>query len=248
MNGSERRVILVTGSSSGIGAQITRRCAHAGMRVVVNSATNAEAGEQLASELPGAMHVQADVADPAAARYLVDQTVARFGRLDVLVNNAGVTRYIPHADLDACGVDVWRAIFDVNVFGVWQVISAAVPYLRKSGAGVVLNVSSAAGDRPVGSSIPYAVSKAAVNHMTRLLAKALGPEIRVNAIAPGHIDTPWYVGAPADLADSSEWTSKHAPLHRVGTPDDVAQAALALIDTSYVTGVVLTVDGGVRLL
>lgn len=245
---SERRVALVTGSSSGIGAQVARRFAHAGMRVVVNSVRNAEAGAALADELPDAIHLQADVADPADARRLVDQTVEHFGRLDVLVNNAGTTRYVAHDDIEACDLDVWHEVFDVNLFGLWSVTSAAVPHLRRSDAGVIINLSSVAGDRPVGSSIPYAVSKAAVNHLTKVLAKALGPQIRVNAIAPGHIDTPWYVGAPADLADDPEWTTAHAPLRRVGTPDDIAQAALGLLDATYVTGVVLTVDGGVRLL
>jgi ketoreductase RED2 len=218
------------------------------MRVVVNSAKNTTAGEALAAELPDAIHLQADVADPAAACRLVEQTVEHFGRLDVLINNAGTTRYVAHSDIEACDLGVWHEVFDVNLFGLWSVTSAAVPHLRASGAGVIINLSSVAGDRPSGSSIPYAVSKAAVNHLTEVLAKALGPEVRVNAIAPGHIDTPWYDGAPADLADDPEWTTRHSPLRRVGTPDDVAEAALGLLNAHYVTGVVLTVDGGVRLL
>jgi ketoreductase RED2 len=244
---NNHRVALITGSSSGIGAAIARRFTEEGMRVVVNSATSTAAGEKLAAELPEAIYVQADVADAADARRLVDAAVAAYGRLDVLVNNAGITRYIHHADLQAADADAWRAIFDVNVLGTWQVTTAAVPHLRASGSGVIVNISSLAGDLAAGSSIPYAVSKAAVNHMTRLLAAALGPEIRVNAVSPGHIETPWHDGAPEDLRDSDDWTKAHTPLRRVGTPEDVAEAALALVKVTYTTGDILTVDGGRHL-
>lgn len=244
---SNRRVALITGSSSGIGAAIARRLAQEGMRVVVNSATSIAAGQKLASELPEAIYAQADVADAAGARRLVDAAVAAYGRLDVLVNSAGTTRYIHHADLQAADANVWRAIFDVNVLGTWQVTTAAVPHLRASGSGAIVNISSLAGDLAAGSSIPYAVSKAAVNHMTRLLAAALGPEIRVNAIAPGHIETPWHDRGPEDLRDSDDWTTAHTPLRRVGTADDVAEATLALVKATYTTGEVLNVDGGRHL-
>jgi len=245
---NKRRVALITGSSSGIGEAIARRFAAEGMLVVVNSATSTEAGEKLAAELPDAIYVQGDVANAEDVHRLVEAVAAAYGRLDVLVNNAGTTRYIDHADLEAADVDAWRAIFDVNVFGTWQVTTAAVPHLRASGSGVIVNISSLAGERAVGSSIPYAVSKAAVNHMTRLLAAALGPEIRVNAIAPGHIETPWYDRAPESLRDSDDWTETHTPLRRVGTPHDVAEVALALVMSKYVTGDVVTVDGGLHLL
>ena len=131
------------------------------------------------------------MADEADCVRLVDEMVTTHGRLDVLVNNAGTTAVIPHDDLEAATPDVWRRIFDTNVIGTWQLTVAAVPHLRESGRGQVVNVSSLAGDRPVGSSIPYACSKAAVSHMTRLLANTLGPDIRVNAVAPGLVDTPW---------------------------------------------------------
>ena len=164
------QTVLVTGSSSGIGAATARLFAACGATVVVNSSTSVEAGTALAAELPGASYVQADVADQDQARRLIDEVVDRHGRLDILVNNAGTTEVISHADLDAASPDVWRRIFDVNVFGTWQVTVAAVPHLRAAGRGQVLNVSSVAGERPTGSSIPYACSKAALSHMTRLLA------------------------------------------------------------------------------
>jgi len=236
-------VALVTGSSSGIGAAIARRLTAGGMTVVVNSRSSVAAGEALAAELPGESYLQADVADEEQARRLVAETVQRHGRLDLLVNNAGTTSVIPHRDLDAATPEVWRRIFDVNVFGTWQLTAAAMPHLRASGAGCVINISSIAGVRPTGSSIPYAASKAAVNHLTRLLAAAVGPEVRVNAVAPGLVDTPW----TADWDEIRALVHKIAPLHRSATPDDVAVVVMGLVRSTYVTGEVVLVDGGLHL-
>ena len=240
----EKRVAIVTGSTSGIGLAVARRLAAGGMRVVINSARSREAGEQIAVELPDAIYVQADVSDEAHARRLVTTAAESYGRLDVLVNNAGTTKSIPHADLEAANPAVWRQIFDLNVFGTWQTTVAAVPALRESGAGCVINVSSVAGVRPAGSSIPYAVSKAAIAHMTRLLANTLGPEIRVNAVAPGLIETPWTAG----FTEIAEMVRQRTPLRRVGTPDDVADAVSTLVASTYTTGEVLLVDGGAHLI
>jgi ketoreductase RED2 len=237
------QTVLVTGSSSGIGAATARHFAAAGATVVVNSSTSAESGEALAAELPGASYVQADVSDEHQARRLIDEVVARHGRLDVLVNNAGTTQVIPHNDLGAASPDVWRRIFDVNVIGTWQVTVAAVDHLRSSGRGQVVNVSSVAGERPTGSSIPYACSKAAVSHMTRLLANVLGPDVRVNAVAPGLVDTPW----TADWDFVREFVKAQAPLQRSGRPEDVAEVIVGLARAAYVTGEVVLVDGGLSL-
>jgi ketoreductase RED2 len=240
---SDKPVALVTGSSAGIGAAVAELLAADGMRVVVNSRTSVHAGEQLAEALPEASYVQADVAVEAQARALVSAAVERYGRLDVLVNNAGTTRIIPHPDFDAATPAVWREILDVNVIGTWQVTAAALPHLRADGGGCVVNVSSIAGSRPAGSSIPYAVSKAAINHLTRLLAAVVGPEVRVNAVAPGLIDTTW----TAELTGPREWVAENAPLCRLGTTADVARAVLALVHSPYTTGEVLLADGGVHL-
>jgi ketoreductase RED2 len=237
------KVALVTGSSSGIGEAVARTLAAEGASVVVNSATSVEAGERVASELRDATYVQADVADEGAARGLVDAAVATYGRLDVLVNNAGTTVVIPHHDIEAATPDVWRRIFDVNVVGTWQVTVAALPHLRASGAGSVVNVTSLAGVRQTGSSIPYAASKAALNHVTRLLANVVGPEVRVNAVAPGLVDTPW----TADWDTVREVVRSSAPLRRSGTPDDVAEVVLGLVRSAYTTGQVVVVDGGLGL-
>ncbi|MFE4636263.1 SDR family NAD(P)-dependent oxidoreductase [Streptomyces sp. NPDC056773] len=245
---SETRVALITGSSSGIGAAIARRLAAAGIRVVLNSARSESAGKALAAELPDAVYVRGDVADAEDARRIVRTAIETYGRLDILVNNAGVTRFIPLGDLDAADADAWREIFEVNVVGTWQMITAATPHLRDSATngspGSIVNISSVSATRALGSSIPYAVSKAAVNHMTRLLASQLGPAVRVNAIAPGLIDTPWYEGEDQVWESSREWITENTPLRRVGTPEDVAEAALYLADAAYTTGDVLTVDGG----
>jgi ketoreductase RED2 len=237
------RVALVTGSSSGIGAAIAASLAANGVRVVVNSATSVEPGERLAAGLPDATYIQADVADPAQAERLVNQAAAWNGRLDIVVNNAGTTRVIPHHDLAAVTDEVWQEILRVNLIGPFNVTRAAVPHLRRSGDGVVVNITSLAGVRPVGSSIPYAASKAALNHLTVLLANTLGPEIRVNAVAPGLIDTPW----TATWDELRETVRHAAPLRRSGTAEDVADACLGLVNARYATGQVLVVDGGLGL-
>jgi ketoreductase RED2 len=237
------KAAIVTGSSSGIGEAVARALAGAGASVLVNSATSVTAGQDHAASLPGAVYVQADIADEDACRSLVTAAVGNFGRLDILVNNAGTTTVIPHADLDAATDEIWREIFEVNVLGTWHMTRAAVPALRESGAGSVVNISSIAGLRPVGSSIPYAVSKAGLNHLTLLLANVLGPQIRVNAVAPGLIDTPW----TASWHPIREAVRQRAPLRRSGNPDDVAEAVLGLLQAGYVTGQVIAVDGGLTL-
>ena len=237
------QVVLITGSSSGIGAATAHRFASLGAPVVINSSTSVTAGEALADELPDASYVQADVSDEAQARRLIGEVVRRHGRLDALVNNAGTTEVIPHHDLEGASPDVWRRIFDVNVFGTWQVTVAAVDHLRSSGHGQVVNVSSLAGERPTGSSIPYACSKAALSHMTRLLANTLAPAIRVNAVAPGLVDTPW----TAEWGAIREFVNAQAPLQRTAAPEDVAELIVGLARSTYVTGEVVLVDGGLAL-
>jgi ketoreductase RED2 len=237
------KVALVTGSSSGIGLAVAQALARAGAAVVINSANSVAAGEQVAASLPRAMYVRADVSQAQAGEALVAAALDRYGRLDVLVNNAGTTRVIPHDDLEAATDEVWRRIFDVNVFGTWSLIRAAASSLRATGDGLIVNVTSVAGLRPIASSVPYAASKAALNHLTLLLARALGPQIRVNAVAPGLVDTPWTAGWDA----AHERVAAEAPLKRSGRPEDVAQAVMGLVQADYVTGQIVTVDGGLSL-
>jgi ketoreductase RED2 len=233
---------IVTGSSSGIGEATARMLAAEGASVVVNSSASVEAGEKLAAELPGATYIQADISSEAQCIGLVDTTLERFGRLDILVNNAGTTAVIPHAELDAVTDEVFRRILDVNVLGTWYLTRAALPHLKESPAGAVVNVTSIAGIREMGSSIPYAVSKAALNHLTRLLAKVSGP-VRINAVAPGLVKTPW----------TADWDAMHAgvgaaaPLGRSATAEDIAEAIIGALRSSYMTGEVILVDGGLGL-
>ena len=237
------KVALVTGSSSGIGAATARRLAAEGATVVVNSARSAAAGQALADELEGATYVQADIARPGASGELVAAVVERHGRLDILVNNAGTTVKIPHRDLEAVTREVWTTILGVNVLGTWDTTVAAVPHLKAAGDGCVVNVTSLAGVRPTGSSIPYAVSKAALNHMTLLLANVLGPDVRVNAVAPGLVETPWSAGWHAER----DFVRSTAPLRSTAEPDDVAGVVLFLCTARQMTGEVVTLDGGLHL-
>jgi ketoreductase RED2 len=237
------KVALVTGSSSGIGEATARSLAAAGAAVVINSSSSVEAGKAVADSLPEAVYVQASVADAAACQALVDATLAQYGRLDILVNNAGTTKLIPHADLDAATDEVWDKILSTNLMGTWHMTRSSVPALKASGAGSVINVTSVAGLRQAGSSIPYAVSKAGINHLTKLLANVLGPEIRVNAVAPGLVDTPW----TADWAGARERVTALAPLKRPALPEDVAEVIMGLVLAGFVTGQVVTVDGGMSL-
>ena len=233
------RVVLVTGSTSGIGEAAALRFAANGDHVVFNSVRSVKEGERLASSTPNAHYVQGDIARPEESVRIIRDVIEACGRLDVLVNNAGVTRKIAHKDLDAASIDVWREIFEVNVFGTWNLCVAAIDELRKTN-GSIVNVSSVAGVRPTGSSIPYAASKAALNHVTALLAKAVGPEVRVNAVAPGLIATPW----TKDWQVERTFVAAVSPLRRSGTPEDVAELIFSLSSTPYVTGQVVVVDGG----
>ena len=237
------RVAVVTGSSSGIGEEIARRLAAGGANVVVNSATSVDAGTAVADSLPtDSSYVQADISDQDQCRSLVDTTIERYGKLDYLINNAGWTTVVPHHDLDALTDDVFRRTFDVNVFGTWWLTKAAMPHLKASDDGNVVSITSLAGVRPVGSSIAYSMTKAALNHMTLLLAKSHGP-VRFNAVAPGLVDTPW----TADWGSMHEAVSQMAPVPRSATPEDCAEATLALIRNRYTTGQVFVVDGGLSL-
>lgn len=208
---------------------------------MITSRASVDSGTELAAELEGG-YIQADVGREDAAQRLVDETIARFGRLDVLVNNAGTTRFIPHADLRSVTREVWEEILAVNLLAPFMLVRAAESELRRR-TGCVVNVSSVAGGRPVGSSIPYAVSKAALNHLTSLLAKALGPEIRVNAVAPGLIATPW----TSELGDLQRQITARTALGRVGTPEEIAEVVATLVRATYLTGQVVTVDGGASL-
>jgi ketoreductase RED2 len=238
------KAVIVTGSSSGIGEAVARRLSGLGAGVVVNSASSAQAGRRVAAELADAVYVQGDIGDPATAGVLVSAAQQRWGRLDGLVNNAGVTVDVPMPDIDAVTVEHWDTVLRTNVVGTFLISQAALPLLRQAEDGWIINITSLAGVRQQGSSLPYAVSKAALNHLTTIMAKHAGDGVRVNAVAPGLVATPW----TQDWDERKAGVELVAPLHRVATPDDVADACLGLIGARYATGQTLVVDGGLGLM
>jgi len=240
-------VALVTGSTSGIGAAIARRLSRDGYAVVLHSRSSADTGRAMAAELGLAAYVQADLAIDADRVRLVREAIAVWGRLDVLVNNAGISRVIPHGDLAAATPDIWQELHEVNVVAPFRLIAEAEAALRDTSLrgrpGSVVNVSSHAGVRPKGASIPYAVTKAALNHMTKLLALSLGPDIRVNAVAPGLVDTPM----TADWTAAQTLWRERSPMHRAASPDDIAHVVAMLASSDYLTGEIVMSDGGLNL-
>jgi NAD(P)-dependent dehydrogenase (short-subunit alcohol dehydrogenase family) len=237
-------VALITGSTSGIGSAIARRMVADGFYAIIHSVTSADAGRSMAAEMEHTKYLQADLAKESARIELIKNAAAQWGRLDVLINNAGISRIIPHSDLNAATPDIWRELYEVNVVAPWQLITEAVPIMRLSGnSPCIVNIASHAGIRPKGASIPYAVSKAALVHMTKLLAVTLAPTIRVNAIAPGLVDTP--LTSNWDTAQKL-WRDR-APMQRAAQPDDIAAVASMLVSSKYLTGEVILADGGMNL-
>jgi len=246
----ERRTVIVTGSATGIGAAVARRMARAGWNVVVNftrSADEAQATERACRALGAdTLVVRADVALDADCRRIVEQALRRFTRIDALVNNAGVTRFVPLPDLDALSDEDFHKIYAVNVIGAFQMARAAAGALRAAG-GAVVNVSSHSGMSGFGSSIAYAVSKGALNTLTLSLARVLAPAVRVNAICPGFVDTRWNRSNrdEAQYAAFRERLREMAPLRRVVEAEEVAEAAHWLIAADApVTGELLVMDAG----
>jgi len=241
------RVALVTGSTSGIGAAVARRLARDGYTVALHGRRPEEAVAPMLAGLPGGSYHRVDLADPAEAGRLVREVIARHGRLDALVNNAGETSVVPHADLKAATPALWHRMMDVNLIAPWLLIAEAEAALRTSAEqgrpASIVNIGSHAGYRPKGASIPYATAKAALHHVTRLLALTLAPAIRVNCVAPGLVDTPMSAGWEASYA---LWNAK-APMRRSARPEDIADLVAALTSNDYVTGEIVIADGGLNL-
>jgi 3-oxoacyl-[acyl-carrier protein] reductase len=237
------KVALVTGGAGGIGAVISHQLAGAGARVVITYRENRERAEALIAALPGSGHrvSSASVLDSPALGALAAEIASDYGRLDILVNNAGVTRVVPHADLDGLDDATFDHILSTNVRGSFACVRAFQSLLAAN-HGVVVNISSIAGNTAVGSSIAYCASKAAIDNMTRSLARALAPNIRVLSVAPG-----WVEGEYASRADPAYLQAQidRSPLGRIARPDDVAQAVLAACTLlGFTTGAIIPVDGG----
>jgi len=238
------KAALITGGGTGIGRAIGMTFAREGAAVGVNYSRSQEEAEATAEEIRAlgarAIAIRADVSQETQARALVEKTAAEFGRLDLLVNNAGWTRFVDMRDLDGLAEDIWDRCMGVNVKGVFFCARAAAPHLRRQ-RGAIINITSIAGILGMGSSIAYCASKAAAICLTKSLARALAPEVLVNGIAPGFVDTRWTEGKD----EFRERNRANTPLGRVARPEDVAEVALALATSAgFVTGQTVRVDGG----
>ena len=255
----ERKVCVVTGSSSGIGAATARLYAERGWNVVINYSREAAPAEAVATECRAlgqafgaeVLVCQANVAEDADCRALAAAVMAKWGRCDVLVNNAGTTKFVHARNLDGLDAEDFQRIYAVNVVGAFQMVRALEPMLRQSPSAAVVNMSSIASVTGMGSSVAYAASKGALNTLTMALARALGPAIRVNAIGPGLVETPWLqngMGAERYAASVAGYKAR-AALAEIIQPEDVARAAWYLgVDATKTTGEFLAVDAGAKLI
>jgi 3-oxoacyl-[acyl-carrier protein] reductase len=240
---------LVTGAASGIGRAAALALARAGYDVAINYSRSDAAAKDVAAEAKrsgvGTLLLRCDVADEAGVRAMLKSIEAEFGRLDVLVNNAGTTAPWKPKDLESLSLEDWDRVFAVNVRGLFQVTRAAVPLLRAS-KGCIVNTASIVGLRPGPQPLPYAASKAAVVNLTKTLAYNLGPDIRVNAVAPGWMEGDWMQRMLKDkYEDLMGKRAKATPLKRCVTAEDVAETMMSLVQSNrFVTGEVIVIDGG----
>ena len=239
------KVALVTGSAAGIGSASAIQFAREGADVVVNYSRSKEEAEETLEHVRRAggraLLIQADCSKEEQIKEMVAQTVKELGGIDILVNNAGRTRFVPLPNIDEVTDEDWDSILHLNVKGAFYATRACVPTMRARGEGLVVNVSSIAGHTGAGSSIPYAVSKGALTTLTKSLAKALAPQIRVNAVAPGIVTTRWVAGRE----DHVERYAKDTPIGRAATAEDVARVIVSFATHgTFLTGEVTVVDGG----
>jgi 3-oxoacyl-[acyl-carrier protein] reductase len=255
MQDMKDQVAIVTGSATGIGAAIAQNLAARGAKVAINFTKSRHEAEETASRIAAlggyALMLQGDVSKDADCRRIADETLKACGRIDILVNNAGTTKFAAHHDLEALSAEDFQNIYAVNVIGAFQMVRACAPSMKKQGHGAIVNISSIAGVHGVGSSVAYAASKGALNTMTLSLARALAPEIRVNAICPAFVDTRWFkdrFGVQAAEAIAQQQRDV-TPLKRAGTPEDIADAAAFFCSPAsrHITGEFLLLDAGHHL-
>lgn len=243
-------VAVVTGGGTGIGAAVVRRLADRGARCVVNYASSRDEAEAVAAEA-GGIAVRADVADDADCRALARVAVEKWGRLDLLVNNAGRTKFANHEDLEALEADDFLDLYRVNTVSAFQMIRACAPAMRDGGMGAVVNVASVAGVFGIGSSVAYACTKGAMITLTRSLARVLAPAIRVNAVAPGYVGTGWFEKRLGEegFARLNDRIAGAVPMGFATGPDDVAGPIVNLLDPASraITGEVTLIDAGAHL-
>lgn len=238
------KAALVTGGGTGIGRAVSLALAERGAAVAVNYSRSQAEAEETVREITArggrAVAIRADVSVDAEVREMAAAAAEELGGLDFLVNNASITRHIPLDDLEAAEEGVWDELFAVNVKGMFYCARAAAPFLKRSGRGAIVNLGSIAGSTGLGSSLPYAVSKSAVHGLTRSLARALAPEIRVSCVAPGAVETRWWAGREERMRQ----LAGNLPLQRITTPEEVAELVVTLLGLESMTGRIVTIDGG----
>ncbi|WP_279620364.1 glucose 1-dehydrogenase [Priestia megaterium] len=243
----KNKVFIITGGGTGIGKTTALKLADMGAKLVINYSNSETEAKKVVEEIAEkggiAFAFKANVANEHEVNEMIHQTIAQFGRLDGLVNNASITAQIPMNDLESVTDDVWDSLYDVNVKGMFHCVKAAVPHMKKQKAGAIVNVGSVAGTTGIGSSIPYAATKAAIHTMTKSLAIALAPHIRVNCISPGAVDTKWWSGNE----DKMYQLAGNLPLQRISSPEDIADAILFQLKQESITGQVFTIDNGQTL-
>ena len=237
-------VALITGGGTGIGRATALLLASQGAHIAVNFSQSENEAQQTVVEIQElgrrAIAIRADVSDETAVAKMIQQIGEEFGRLDILVNNAATTEMVPYTDLDKMTAELWDRIMAVNVKGTFFCCRDAMPWLKADGGGQIVNVSSIAGLTGLGSSIAYAASKAAVINMTKALAVSQAPEVRVNAVAPGVVETRWVKGWEKFTDPHRERT----PMQRHAQPEDIATTILGLVVNPFITGQTITIDGG----
>jgi 3-oxoacyl-[acyl-carrier protein] reductase len=247
---TSRKTALVTGAASGIGRSAVIALARAGYDVAINYSRSEAAAREVAAEAEKAgvktLLCKCDVADDPGVRAMLKEVEAKFGHLDVLINNAGTTTEVRPKDFEGMSVEEWDRVFAVNVRGMFSVTRAALPLLRKGTQPCIVNTASIVGLRPGPQPLPYAASKAAVVNLTKTLAYNLGPEIRVNAVAPGWMEGDWMMRMLKDKYDDLMGRrAKLTPLKRCVTADDVAETMMSLVQGNrFVTGEIIVIDGG----
>jgi 3-oxoacyl-[acyl-carrier protein] reductase len=242
----KNKIAIVTGGGTGIGRATCLELGRRGAAVAVNynrSRAEAEETVQLILNQGGqAVTAGANIAKDQEVRNMVQQVVQQFGTVDILVNNAGITRHIPMADLESATEEVWDELYDTNVKGMFFA-RAVAPYMQQNGQGAIVNLGSIAGDTGLGSSLPYAVSKAAVHGLTKSLARALSPHIRVNCVAPGAVATRWWAGRETQM----QQLAPRLLLQRIAEPEDIATFICAALEQEVMTGQLITIDSGQTL-
>lgn len=243
----QSKIAIVTGGGTGIGRAVSLKLAKEGCSVaVVYSRSVADADDTVSlirTIGQDAFAIQADVSDKAQVTAAIMAVIARWGKLNYLINNAAITKQLPFNELDLVTDEIWDQLLSVNLKGTFNCCQAAAPFLRKELGSAIINVGSIAGETGYGSSLPYAVSKAAVHGMTKSLARALAPEIRVNCIAPGAVDTRWWSG----YEEKMRKLSGTLPLERISTPEDIAESIYLLLTAPSITGQILRAENGQTL-